>query len=91
MHVLDSESDSESEILRPRAKRQVRDKIEIAHRKDNTHNEKQAMESIDDNGIAAPTVSEVITIDDDSDVEDVFVADLRKYGKFVKKEMLGSR
>jgi hypothetical protein len=86
VHVLDSESDSESEILKPRAKRRVRDTSSITDRNIvNTHNKESAMESIDGNEIADPTVGEVIMIDDDNDVEDVFVTDLRKYGKFVRK------
>lgn len=88
VHVLDSESDSEPEISR----RRVRDTSNITDSDVvDTHDKETAMESVNGNGIAAPPVDEVITIDDDSDVEDLFVADLRRYGKFVRKEMVESR
>ena len=90
VHVLDSESDSGSEILDSKAKRRVRDKTR-ATRRDGHHNHKPAMESINDREIAASTVDEVITIDDDSDVEDLFVADLRRHGTFARNEVSGSR
>jgi hypothetical protein len=88
VHVLDSESDSEPEISR----RRVRDTSNITDIDVvDTHDKETAMENVNGNGIAAPTVDEVITIDDDSEVEDLFVADLRRYGKFIRKEMVESR
>jgi hypothetical protein len=88
VHVLDSESDSEPEISR----RRVRDTSNITDIDVvDTHDKETAMENVNGNGIAAPTVDEVITIDDDSEVEDLFVADLRRYGKFIRQEMVESR
>ena len=81
VHILDSESDSEPEI----STRQDRKKTRVTSRNDH-QNQKPAMKSINDREIMTPTVDEVIMIDDVSDVEDLFVADLRRYGKsFVRR------
>jgi hypothetical protein len=52
VYILDSESDSKSEILSRSARRQGRHKARLAHRND----KEQAMEGMDDNETGAPTV-----------------------------------
>ncbi|KAH0284501.1 hypothetical protein M436DRAFT_63314 [Aureobasidium namibiae CBS 147.97] len=75
VHILDTDSESEAEITSP--KRRVRDKTRTTLSNDNN----QAMESIGERKGINPTINEVITIedDDDSDVDELFIADLQRH------------
>jgi hypothetical protein len=52
VHILDSESDDDSEIFSTSARRQGRHKARLAHR----NNKEQAMDSIDGDETGAPIV-----------------------------------
>lgn len=86
VHIIDSESDSDTEITNP--KRRARDKTRTTLPNDTN----QAMESIGKRKGMKPVVNEVITIDDDdSDVDELFIADLKRHGMFARKVLLGGR
>jgi len=89
--ILASESDFEVEITSP--KRRVRNKTGNTLRNDiNTVDNDQTMESNNGHRGMNPTVDEVITIDDDdSDVDELFIADLQRHGMFASKVLLESR
>lgn len=104
VHVLDSESDSDTEFFSRRARRQGRRKPGVALRNSNNKDQsdrKEEMEIADSHEIVAPRVDRhtgmrrrksitrrmlankrpVVTIDDDdSEVGQEFVADLRNHG-----------
>jgi len=91
--ILASESDSEVEITSP--KRRVRDKTRAEPHNNMTSHEAgndRAREGINNHEILTSTVDEVITIDDDdSDVDELFIADLQRHGLFARKVLLESR
>lgn len=92
VHVLDSESDSEPEISSPKAKRQLYDKTKaMPHSDANPHDKERAMEGVNSSEIATSTIETVIMIDDESDVDESFIADLQRYGMFARNTMLGCR
>ena len=90
--ILASESDSEVEFTSPKCR--VRDTNKTTLRKHiNPHNNKQTMESLNEREVTTTTVDQVITIedDDDSDVDELFIADLQQHGMFARKVLLESR
>ncbi|KAH0168466.1 hypothetical protein KCU67_g3470, partial [Aureobasidium melanogenum] len=92
VHIIDSDSDSDPGVFSRRSRRQGRKKPRITLRQ---REKKQAdrgnkIGTADGDEAVAPRVDRntVVTIDDDSDVEEQFVVDLQKHGTTALRDYL---
>jgi len=87
--ILASESDSDPEVFSRTAKRRGSNKTRAEPRNNMTSHEAgndRAREGRNNHEILTSTVGEVILIgDDDSDVDELFIADLKRHGMFARK------
>lgn len=89
VHIIDSESDSEPSTLSRRVKRRDSDKTRATpHNNISSHDNEQAMKNANSDETATTAIGTVVTIDDDSDVDESFIDDLQRHGMFARNIML---
>ncbi|KAH0157949.1 hypothetical protein KCU67_g7708, partial [Aureobasidium melanogenum] len=92
VHILGSNSDSDPGVFSRRSRRQGRKKPRITLRQSNKDRSDRGNKigTADGDEVVAPRVDRntVVTIDDDSDVEEQFVVDLQKHGTTALRDHL---
>ena len=95
VHIIDSESDSEADISSPKAKCQVHNKTGATQHNNINSRETgndRAMDKDNNHETATSAIDAVIMIeDDDSDVDEQFIADLQRHGMFARNMILENR
>ncbi|KAG2170048.1 hypothetical protein VTO58DRAFT_108466 [Aureobasidium pullulans] len=94
VHILADESDTDPEILGGKGQRRARNKKKPqAHNKSRNDGRDKAMETAGAEGMMPLKTLDrskvVVTIDDDSDVDELFVADIRRYAQTLVDESDG--